>query len=259
MRRLKTKKGISRRIKGFIAMFLLIGIGIISFVFSSQGKETFDTLKKVYDTVSEKSYLTLGQVKTEGRIRTTLEDINKTMQLEQGMPIFEIDLYEKRQALLTLPWIKSVVIERHLPSTLFVRIEEKKPIALWQNNGLYFPLDSEGNPIQDSKAQLTDLLLVVGADAPKHTIDLIAALEKYEEIYTKVRSAVRVGNRRWNLILNDVQNGLEILLPETNIETALQRLQQDNEKEKLFEKDLQRIDLRQSDRLVVRTKEVKKK
>lgn len=240
-------------------MLLLIIAGIISFTFSPQGKETFDILKKALNTVSEKSYLTLGQVETEGRIRTTLDDINKALQLTQGMPILEIDLYEKQQTLLKLPWVKSVVIERHLPSTLFIRIEEKTPVAIWQNNGVYFPLDTEGKIIQDNKTQLADLLLVVGGDAPKHTIDLIEILEKHEEIYAKVRSAVRVGGRRWNLILNDIQNGLEILLPEKDIEMALKRLQQAAEEEKLFEKDLQRIDLRQSDRLVVRTKEVKKK
>lgn len=259
MRRLKQKTKASHKLKWYIAFILLISAGILSFIFSPQGKATFDALKMACDTIYEKAYLTLGQVETEGRIRTSLEDINKTLQLSQGMPILDINLHEKQQALLQLPWVKSAVVERHLPSTLFIRIEEKSPIALWQNKGLYFPLDEQGNPIQDNKTHLSDLILVVGSDAPEHTIDLINILKKFEDIHIKVRSAVRVGNRRWNLLLNDAQNGLEILLPETDIETALTRLQQANAEEGIFKKDLQRIDLRQSERLVVRPKEVKKK
>lgn len=259
MRHLKQKKKLPRKLKYYIAMLLLITAGIISFVFSPQGKETSETIKKICGIISEKSYLTLGQVKTEGRIHTSLDDINKTIRLTQGMSILDIDIHEKQQALLQLPWVKSAVVERRLPSTLFIRIQEKNPIALWQNNGIYFPLDEQGNPILDDKTLLSDLILVVGSDAPKHTINLIETLKKFEDIHIKVRSAVRIGGRRWNLMLNDAQHGLEILLPETDIETALRRLQQANETEGILKKDLQRIDLRQSDRLVVRPREVKKK
>ena len=136
MRRMKQKA--SHKLKWYIAFFLLISAGVVSFVFSPQGKATFNAIKTACNTVSEKAYLTLGQVETEGRIRTSLEDINKILQLSQGMPILDINLHEKQQALLQLPWVKSAVIERHLPSTLFIRIEEKSPIALWQNKGLYF-------------------------------------------------------------------------------------------------------------------------
>ena len=259
MRHVKQKAKLSRKLKWYIAFWLLIVAGIVSFVFSPQGKATFNAIRTACNTISEKAYLTLGQVETEGRIRTALDDINKALQLTQGMPIFDIDLAEKQQALLQLPWVKSAVIERHLPATLFIRIEEKSPIALWQNKGLYFPLDEQGNPIQDNKTHLSDLILVVGSDAPEHTLDLIETLKKFENIHAKVRSAVRIGDRRWNLLLNDAQNGLEVLLPETSIETALKRLQLADEKEEILKKDLQRIDLRQSDRLVVRPKEVKKK
>lgn len=259
MRRLRQKAKTSHKLKWYIAFWLLIALGVVSFVFSPQGKATFDAIETACDTISEKAYLTLGQVETEGRIRTSLEDINKTLQLSQGMPILDINLHEKQQALLQLPWVKSAVIERHLPATLSIRIEEKSPIALWQNKGLYFPLDEQGNPIQDNKTHLSDLILVVGSDAPEHTLNLIETLNKFDDIRIKVRSAVRVGNRRWNLLLNDAQNGLEILLPETAIETALTRLQQADKEEGILKKDLQRIDLRQPERLVVRPKEVKKK
>ncbi|PWU05511.1 MAG: hypothetical protein C5B47_08895 [Verrucomicrobia bacterium] len=52
-----------------------------------------------------------------------------TTGLQTGMNIFTIDLAQARKALLTLPQIKDVRIERVLPDTLRIRAEAKKPVA----------------------------------------------------------------------------------------------------------------------------------
>ena len=97
-------------------------------------------------------------------------------------------------------------------------------------------------------------MLVTGADAPRHTPDLIRALDQFPAIREKVRSALRVGSRRWNLILNDAENGLVIELPETDIAAALQRLETANEQDKLLKRDLTKINVQSADRLVVTVK-----
>ena len=250
---LKKKRALLRPILGFVLLFCL---GITAFLISPYGRPTVSALKKSYQAITDRAHLVLTQVQVEGHIRTSLTDINKTIGLTQGMPIFDIDLKTVQNQLKELPWIKSVILERHLPSTLFIRITEKEPIAVWQNNRKYLPLDTDGQPIQDTQTHLPHLILVVGEDAPAHTPDLLKALEDYPEIREKVRSAVRVGGRRWNLILNEV-DGLIVKLPELDIAVALDRLQQAADQDKLLKKDLSMIDLRQPDRLIVRLKEGK--
>lgn len=49
--------------------------------------------------------------------------------LHTGMNIFTIDLDKARNALLALPQIRNVSIERVLPDTLRIQVEDKKPIA----------------------------------------------------------------------------------------------------------------------------------
>ncbi len=61
-----------------------------------------------------------------------------------------------------------------------------------------------------------------------------------------------VGERRWNLRL---ANGLDIRLPEDNVEKALATLSRLDSEEQLFSRDITSIDMRLPDRLTVRLSE----
>ena len=62
-------------------------------------------------------------------------------------------------------------------------------------------------------------------------------------------AAVRVGERRWNLRLN---NGADVMLPEGHEVAALDRLMQLQQQHALLDRPLAAIDLRLPDRLVLR-------
>lgn len=253
MRKIKkqTKKfGVIKRFFAVLLVVFAIGVG---FFMTPTGKVFLTNTYKIWKNISESHDFKLDQVIVEGHARTPLEAINQRLNLVQGMPVFEIDLKTLRKELLMLPWVSQAVIERHLPNMVYIRIHEKKPIALWQNKRRYLPLDETGRPIADETAIFNQMILVVGLDAPSQTPDLIKELEKYPSVYNKVRSAVRVGNRRWNLILNDPEDGLVVYLPDTDIGDALTRLDRLNKEENLLEKDLKIIDLRLKDRLIIRT------
>ncbi len=252
----KTKKGfwtLKRRILASVFVVVVLAISIGGFLATSQGK---DFLKRSHETwvlVQQKAHLELSQVPIQGHNRTKLEDIQKVLNLTQGMPILDIDLNEKRDAIAALPWIRSVVIERQLPNMMIIQVVEKEPIAIWQHHKKYSPIDEQGEPIPDDKTVISNVLLVVGEDAPKHTPQLIEELNKYPDIRKHVRSAVRVGKRRWDLYLNDAEHGLVVRLPETDIADALQRLQEFDETGQILERDLNVIDLKLPDRLIVRS------
>jgi cell division protein FtsQ len=56
----------------------------------------------------------------------TNDDIFKTAAIKNGDNIFKINIGEVRKKLLAHPWIKSVEIERELPSRLSIKIVEHK-------------------------------------------------------------------------------------------------------------------------------------
>ncbi len=256
MRKLKRKKTrflIPLKVKIAAVVAGVLAAGFCAFLMQPSGKVFVKKIGDHIESIQNKAHFVLEQVEVEGHVRTSSETINEVLNLTQNMPIFDVDLDVVQQALLELPWVRSAVVERHLPAKLYIRIEEKNPIALWQNNKTYWPLDELGHPIHDTKSVLMNTVLVVGKDAPEHTRALIEALEKHPHIFSKVRSAVRIGNRRWNLILNDVEKGLVVYLPEEDIGSALERLENLEESDKILQKDLKIIDLRLADRLIIRT------
>ncbi|MBR6411762.1 MAG: FtsQ-type POTRA domain-containing protein [Alphaproteobacteria bacterium] len=253
MRRVKKKKQtISLKSKvWFLIVLALIGGGVW-FYRSEYKNRLVKEAQESYVGLMEKMQLVLKKVKVKGHIRTELKDIHQVTNLSQSMPIFDVDLKEIHEKISALPWIKSVLIERQLPSSLVITVMEKTPIAMWQNNKKYMPLDEEGHPIPDEKTKLSDLILVVGGDAPEHTVELLNTLKNYPLIRERVKSAVRVGNRRWNLRL-DAVDGLVVELPEKDVANALERLQKSIQEDKLFQKDITSVNLREGDRLIVTT------
>ena len=257
MRHVKQKKSFSK-IKIGIAALICIGLGAGVFFIRPYLKTVQEAMQASYHRMIEKANLTLEQITVEGRNRIGLDELNEALSgVIRGMPIFDISLTDIQKKLKDLPWVKTVVVERHLPSILYIKIIEKEPIAVWQNNKKYLPLDEEAHPIQDSETHLPDnLLLVVGQDAPIHTPALLKALNNYPDIREKVRSAVRIGQRRWNLNLNEV-DGITVKLPEADIEGALSRLNLAIERDKILKRDLQLIDLRPTERIRIQLKERK--
>ena len=247
------KKGKSRwKLKVLIG--LLMGGGLLGLYFSPIGQMGVQLMAQVEKAVVKRAHWQLNQVIVEGHKRTDTKAIMKALEIDKGQKMSAISLNDARSNLLHLPWIKGAVVERHLPDTLIVRITEKTPVALWQNNQTYQPLDEKGYPIKDNKLLPADLILVVGPDAPENTLALLAALEQVPHLNTLVRSAVRIEKRRWNLYLMDAEAGLEIMLPETDFEQALKRLERQNKKEDLLKKNVQAIDLRLKDRIILHPK-----
>ncbi len=259
MRKKKQNKKMKKRsfwtIKRIFSVFVLaagiIAVGV--FITTPQGRNGMKQAQQFWQQVYQKSHLELRQVPIQGHNRTQLEDINKALNLSEGMPILEIDLQKKREALLALPWIRNVIIERMLPDTIIIQVEEKKPIAIWQYHQKYWPIDETGATIADNKTVISNVLLVVGEDAPKHTPHLIEVLSQYPTIREHVRSAVRVGKRRWDLYMDDVEHGLVVQLPETNIGDAINRLREFNETGHILDRDIHVIDLKLPDRLIIRS------
>ncbi|MBQ9090063.1 MAG: cell division protein FtsQ/DivIB [Alphaproteobacteria bacterium] len=250
----KVKTGfwtLKRRIFVTVLMFVVVCCALFSV--TPQGKKIWVDVKKTVSLFQEKARLELSDVPIQGHNRTSASDINDLLHLTQGMPILDIDLNETRDKIMTLPWVRNVIVERCLPNMMIITIEEKTPIAVWQHHKKYLPIDEDGKPIADNKTVISNVLLVVGEDAPKHTPQLMKELEKYPTIKKYVKSAVRVGKRRWDLYLNDAEKGLVVRLPETDIEHALKRLKEFQETGQILDRDINVIDLKLPDRLIIRS------
>lgn len=255
------KKKVSLKNKGikfYFKLFLVVLLGLIFVCFYYRNIiSNFCTL--TFEKFKTFSSFELKQVIVKGHTYTKLSDINKKISLSQGMYIFDINLPETHKKILELPWIKKASIHRILPNFVIIHIDEKKPIAMWQKGkNTYYPLDEEGNKINDRSNYISNLILVAGNDAPKYTPKLLSSLEKYPQIKLLTKSAVWVNQRRWSLILSGKHNDIFVELPDTHFEDALQRLDTWQQENDILSKKIKRIDLRHPDKIIVRAHELKK-
>lgn len=184
-----------------------------------------------------------------GRNETPRKKLLEAVRLARGAPILAFDPHAAKERIEALPWIRSASVQRRLPNTVFLRIVERRPLAIWQHEGRFSLIDYDGEVIAEKKLdRFSSLLLVVGDDAPPHAARLLEMLWHQPDLMARVKAAVRVGGRRWNVRLD---NGIDVRLPEENPASAWARLADYEKRHHVLAKDVGVLDLRLPDRLIV--------
>ncbi len=227
----------------------------ITYLLTGAGERFINEIKADARKITSDAGLTLAEVFVKGRNRTSKNEIIHAMAVKRGMPMIAIDLENARKNLEALPWVESASIERRMPNLVHVNITERQPIALWQQKGQYFPIDANGKVVNAGIKGLEKLPLVVGKDAPEFTPELISILSSQPGLLKRTKAAVRIGNRRWDVVLDDVNKGISISLPENNPLSAWARLAQLEKNHGLLKRKLTMVDLRLPDKLTVRLDE----
>lgn len=194
--------------------------------------------------------LVVDEVFVVGRRETSKQRLRSALNVTRGTPILAVGIEAARERLLALPWVRSASIRRLLPDTLVVRIHERRPLALWQYRGRFALLDERGEVIQRNDLErFSDLLVVVGEEAPAHAAELVAMLDRQPRLRQRVSAAIRIGARRWDLRLSP---GINVRLPEREPEAAWARLAEYERKHRVLERDISLLDLRFPDQVIVR-------
>ncbi|WP_375608235.1 MULTISPECIES: cell division protein FtsQ/DivIB [unclassified Bartonella] len=188
-------------------------------------------------------------VDIRGNNRLAKQDILKILKLDVASSIFTFDVERARSLLEKQPWVQSANVQKIYPNRMRISIVEREPYAIWQHDGLVDIVDYTGRVIVPFKGKnVWNLPLVVGQGAQNAAKVFIQALLVYPEIYNRVRAFVRVGDRRWDLVLD---NGMRVMLPESGALERLSSLVSSGTMQDLLSRDILSVDLRLADRITV--------
>jgi len=194
-------------------------------------------------------HLTVQSIEVEGRQRTEPQAILAALGADRGMPILAIDLEAAKARLEALPWVRSAAVERRLPDGIYIRLVERQPLAVWQHHHKFDLIDQDGAIIAGARPdEFPALPQIVGDGAPQAASDLVDMLASERDLASHVTASVRIGGRRWNL---ELDNGIEIALPEDAPGTAWHRLAVLDRTDRLLEREITEVDMRLGDRLVL--------
>ncbi len=194
--------------------------------------------------------LSVREILVQGRNESDRAAVLSAIGIGRGQPILAFDPQAAKQRLEILPWVRKATVERRLPDTIFVRLEERRPLAVWQKGGQFALVDRDGQIIQRSGLErYGNLPLIIGEGAPGHAPALLAILASEPELRGRITAMTRVGDRRWTLTFD---NGMELHLPEQDVGRAWAKFASTDRSQGLLNRDIAIVDLRLPDRLVVR-------
>lgn len=212
------------------------------------------SIQNSFYEVSANHGFIVHDVLVEGRQNADPHILLGLLNVDRGDPIFAFDPRVAQAQLQKESWIESVRVERRLPGLIYVALKEREPFALWQNQGKLRLIDSKGIVITDvvsEMAKFQHLPLVVGDGAQMAALGLFNLMRAEPALMQRIEAATYVGERRWDLKL---KNKIAVRLPEDDLALALRRLGEAQETDRLLDKELESIDLREDGRLVVRTR-----
>lgn len=238
-----------------IALMTVVGgalIGGAAYATSSgYFDQIFGRVARSFHAEMASSGFDIRTVLVEGRVHSDRAALKYLADIEKGQSVFEPDLDDLKAKIEGLSWVKSATVERHLPNTIAIRLNERQPLALWQHQGKLSVIDTEGVVLSDQNLEpFRNLLILVGEDAPKHAADLVAMISAEPNLKPRVESAKWIGGRRWDLYL---KNGVSVKLPEDDLGQAVRRLADAQGTAKLMDRKIESIDLRDPMRIVVQT------
>ncbi len=207
-------------------------------------------MPSVIQAVTAHTGFAIEEIKISGHKETSEIDILGELELNGWTSLIGFSAEEARQKIARLPWIDNVSIRKSYPSTLEIRVVERKPFAIWQNGSKLSLVERSGSVITSYPgAAFAALPLVVGFGAPEKAPDIIALAAAEPELGARVKAYIRVSDRRWDLRL---ENGVTVKLPADGAEQALADLVALDRDEGLLSRDIESVDMRLADRMTVR-------
>lgn len=131
----------------------------------------------------------LQRVEIEGNRMLSWDDVMQNAQVETGMLMSELDPDSVKAALMALPLIHSVEVEKKFPSSLFIKLQESTPVLSVLSEGKAVVYSEKGVPLPHSMA--TAMRLPVMDEESLENVKVLAEFlnvmrEEDKDLYEKV-------------------------------------------------------------------------
>ncbi|MEZ5912928.1 MAG: cell division protein FtsQ/DivIB [Paracoccaceae bacterium] len=167
---------------------------------------------------------------------------------------FELDLEALRATIAGLDAVASVDLYVRAGGILQIDLTERQPSVVWRGETGLGLLDAEGHPVRAiaRREDRPDLPLLAGAGVDRAVPEALALIAAAAPVADRLRGLVRVGERRWDVVLDRDQR---IMLPESDPQRALERIIALDQAQGLLARDITLVDLRNADRPTLRLTE----
>ena len=187
----------------------------------------------------------------DGATDELARDIRAAVPLDFPLTSFDLNLTEMRQTIAALDGVRSATVRVRPGGVLQVDVTPRDPVAIWRSATGLSLVDESGALVAEifARNDFPELPLIAGEGAQKHVPEALALMRAAEPLGARLRGVVRMGERRWDVVLDRDQR---ILLPEVGAQAALEQVIALEDVQEVLTRDVARVDMRLSARPTIR-------
>ncbi len=189
--------------------------------------------------------------RVEGASPELAEAVRARLALPLPMSSFDIDIDAARARIEALDAVLRADLRVRSGGVMQVLITEREPVAVWRTDDGLMLVDATGHRVAGllSRSDRPDLPLVASDGADLAMPEALALFAAAGPLTPRIRGLVRMGERRWDIVLDRDQR---VMLPERNPVQALERLLALDHAQDLMNRDIVTVDLRSDHRPTLR-------
>lgn len=213
--------------------------------------EALAAVEEVRRQIETRPEFTVNLIAVDGASDEVADAIRAAVPVEVPISSFDVDLADIQTRVAALEAVETAAVRIRTGGVLDIQVTERVPVALWRSAGGLAAIDADGNRVTTliSRTERADLPLLAGDGAQRAVPDAMALLAAAAPLEGRLRGLLRVGERRWDLVLD---RGQRVLLPEDAPVAALERVLALDAAQELFERDIALIDMRNPERPTLR-------
>ncbi|GGD42590.1 cell division protein FtsQ/DivIB [Sinisalibacter lacisalsi] len=190
----------------------------------------------------------------EGASPVVDKAIRELLPVDFPVSSFDLDLAGMQAVVAALDVVEAVDIHIRPGGVMQINISEREPALVWRAPGKLELIDASGHRVASvtERRARPDLPLVAGQGADAEAAEALALIRAAGPLGARLRGLVRVGERRWDMVLAD---GQMILLPEVSPVAALDQVLALDQAQDLLARNVTHIDMRTPQRPTLRLAE----
>ena len=202
-------------------------------------------------SIQERPEFMVSLMAIDGAGLNLAEEIREVLPLNFPTSSFDLDLEEIRDVVAGLDPVKQASVRIRPGGILQIDVVERLPVVVWRDRSGVTLLDENGVRVETlpGRSARADLPLIAGRGADKNVSEALKLIAASGPLRDRVRGLVRIGERRWDVVLDRSQR---ILLPTDKPVRALEHVIALSEAQDMLDRDLAVVDMRLAARPTIR-------
>jgi cell division protein FtsQ len=229
-----------------------MGASLAVLIWVSANRETVAAWSEaVTDVVQERPEFLVTSVEVTGAEGALEAAIREVARMPLPVSSFDLDLDALKARVTDLTAVRTAQVRVRPGGALEIAVVERVPVAVWRYADGLRLIDAEGamTGMIGERGDRPDLPLIAGDGAKDAIGEALALFAAAAPIAPRVRGLVRMGERRWDMVLD---TDARVLLPEEGAVPALERVIALHQAQDMLDRDVAVVDMRLGDRPTLR-------